>query len=186
MQPETTTLPNSTDDDPGTAATTTLRPPRYWLQLFAFWTVLPFILVPLLDMAWGHPVKFPRLSIFLMMQWWVWVPLTPLVAALGRRFPLRQRQIPAEGSRWDILKHALIHLLASWLIAVTLNLGLAAMAALLPIEWSPVLILSQAFRIFEGFGAFFQILYWSVLAASFALDSIRLSSRPTTSMATAG
>ena len=187
MQPENATPPNSgTDDNAGTAPASALRRPRYWLQLFAFWTLLPFVLVPLLDLTWGHPVKLPPLPIFLMLQWWAWVPLTPLIAALGRRFPLRQPRVPTEGGKWDIAKHALIHLLVSWLIAVTLNLGLAAMASLLPVEWSPALMLGQAFHVFEGFGALFQILYWSVLAANLFLDSIRATSRPTNPLTTAG
>ena len=179
MQPETATLPaamkSTLANNPGESTDRpAFRRPQYWLALFVFWTALPFVLVPVLDMAWGHQVKFPRLTIYMMLQWWAWVPLTPLVAALGRRFPLREAGVPSE-SKWNIVRHALIHLLASWLIAVGLILYLAAMAALMPVEWSAALILSKAFHVFEGFGALFQLVYWAVLAASLALASYQRS-----------
>lgn len=170
MQPEThspaTAIPSTPVEE---TSPRTFPRPRTWLFLAVLWTVLPYILVPLLDMAWGHPVKFPRLPPHLMVQWWVWIPLTPLIVALGRRFPLREP---------GALKHAAIHLLASWLVAIVLTLGLAAMAALVPIGWSPALVLNQALYLFGGFGAVFQILYWSVLGASFGYDWLQRRRRP--------
>ena len=178
MQPETATLPaamrptsataspdRSEEESPRRGAdVTVLRRPLYWLKLFAFWTVLPFVLVPLLDMAWGHPVKLPQLSIYQMLQWWAWVPLSALIVTLGRRFPLREP---------GALKHAAIHFVTSWLVAIVHSLYMAAIAALLPVEWSAELILKGTLQVFVGFGALNQIVYWSVLAVSFALAYVR-------------
>ena len=145
------------------------RRPRSWLFLLGLWTVLPLALATSMDLAMGRPADAPgswQEILHYLLIWCPWVPLTPLVVALGRRFPLRSPRVPL---------HALIHLLASWLVAVALNLYLAAATAVLPVEWSAAEVLSQAFRVFEGFGALSQILYWTVLAASITLASYQRS-----------
>ena len=179
MQPETATLPTAMTPTSANnpASRSAFRRPQTWLLLFAFWTALPFTLATLLDLAWGHPLKFYRLSLFQLLQWWVWVPLTPLVLTLGRRFPLRSPKVPAEGGKWGTVQHFVIHLAASWMVAVGLTVYLAAISALLPVEWSPEAILKHALYAYHGFGALNQIVYWAVLGASLALTAARGSRR---------
>ena len=176
---------------------------QYWLLLFGFWTVLPFLGAALADLAIGHPVSFPRppMVLYVLLLWWAWVPLTPLIVTLGRRFPLREAGVPPEGGKWDrapkggkwnIVKHALIHMLASWLVAFVLSFYMMAMTALIPVipggyaqEWSATLILTNAFKVFEGPGALAQIIYWTVLAVSLTLASYQRSRQRTALLAEA-
>lgn len=154
------------------------RRPRSWLALLGLWTGLPLLVAILADLALGRPVSLPRPGEALqyLFIWWPWVPLTPLVVALGRRFPLRQP---------GALRHAAVHLLASWSVAVVLNLYLAVAAALWPVGWSAQVILNRALYVFEGFGALSQILYWLVLAVTFVLGSYQRSRQRTALLAEA-
>ncbi|MEM7355833.1 MAG: histidine kinase [Acidobacteriota bacterium] len=131
---------------------------RQWLPLAAFWTALPLLMSISADLVAGRAPSVPQGLdlVYATLYWWAWIPLTPYITALGRRFPLRGRRA---------LAHIAAHILASWLIAFALNIALALVLFVLP-EYSAEIALQQAFRVGHGPGALSQILYWLVLAAS--------------------
>ncbi len=135
-----------------------------WLPLLVLWTALPLVVTTSADLVLGQPPSLPKASDlpYLVIIWWPWAILTPVINRLGQRFPIRS----AHG-----IPHAVVHLLASWLVVVVLNLHAALMAFLLNLPWSPRDILHQMFHVFDGIGPLAQLLYWLVLAACATLTA---------------
>ena len=141
------------------------RPPRPWLVVLALWS-----LVGLLDagqlyfsMEWqGKPEPFLRCLQWTMPEYWMWAALTPLILALGRRFPIDRRH-------W--LRRGATHLVAGGAIAA-FHLY-AATSLLWALERPTTPGATYGAYYLRGFFRWFlveNLFYWAVLGAGMAWD----------------
>jgi two-component system, LytTR family, sensor kinase len=92
----------------------------HWLALTAFWTFVGFVFLAYNWLFYyTEGMQMPSaLAIWVVLGWLFWVPLTPLVAFLARRFPLeRARMLPR------LLLH-LLFALAVIVVSVTVFVAL--------------------------------------------------------------
>jgi len=151
--------------------------PKRTRQRLLFWGLLVFVwTIPGLICALqvytngvllgGRPYTTAAILWYALPVWWVWVPLTPLILNLGRRFRIERR-------RWrrSLLVHgpgslvvALLHLLfyAYWI-------DVAA-----PYESRPRPLLERTALLVSDVWLHVDLLaYWAILGGSFALDYYR-------------
>ncbi|HEY8311545.1 MAG TPA: hypothetical protein VIG47_13360, partial [Gemmatimonadaceae bacterium] len=77
----------------GAASDTAMRGVR-WRTIIAIWSLPAFVASYssyVAAGAQGHPIAFWRALAMQCPGWFVWVPLTPVVFALARRFPIERR-----------------------------------------------------------------------------------------------
>jgi two-component system, LytTR family, sensor kinase len=89
-----------------------MRRLRAWLAVWAGWTALALFFAVSTSLTYrstGRPGNWRLTITRSLSEWWIWALLTPVVAALARRFPLH-------GSR--AIRHGAVHLAAGAAIAV--------------------------------------------------------------------
>jgi two-component system, LytTR family, sensor kinase len=77
----------------GAASESAMRGVRWW-TIIAIWSLPAFVASYSSYVSagtQGHPIEFWRALAMQCPGWYVWVPLTPLVFALARRFPVDRR-----------------------------------------------------------------------------------------------
>src|SRR4029079_683724 len=92
-----------------------------------------------------------------LSEWWLWAPLTPLVFALARRFPLHGRRIA---------RNASVHIAAGIVIAVVKILADRALFAWLTGFWMYLLASTLALQ---------MAIYAAVVAAAHGVEYYRRS-----------
>ena len=148
----------------GTDGTRKARPYDVrWATIFAAWS-LPALVASYSTYVsagtQGHPISFWRALVMECPGWYVWVPLTPIVFALARRFPIVRRP----GAR-TIGAHVGLMILATILYTTVYVWS--------TVEFRPSpLTLSRAIveSVFVGSVVMTLVLYAATLATSLALD----------------
>jgi hypothetical protein len=142
-----------------------------WWMIFAAWSI------PALVASYsayvsagtqGHPIAFWRAAAMQCPGWYVWVPLTPIVFALARRFPIA----PRPGIR-AISAHVGLMLLVA-LLYTTVYVWSSVAFRPSPLALSRVVVASE----FVGSVLMTLVLYAATLATCLALDyAVRDSER---------
>ncbi|MEP6621218.1 MAG: histidine kinase [bacterium] len=132
-------------------------------SLIALWSVpalLSTLETVMFSRAAGHPMTPLLAFIAEAPQWYAWALLTPLIAHLGQRVPLRQ---PLRGR--NIAMHVLGSLCASAAVAF-LDAGVNALA-----RPSPVSLLKSTTNWFLGTLPATTLAYFAIVGVSYALRS---------------
>lgn len=152
--------------DPGTTRPWYLR--AFWLT--ALWTV-PGLLYSVQIYQLGLRENIPDISFFgavfhALPIWWFWVPVTPLLVRLARRFPIRSR-----GAIKDIVIHLVISVVVALLVAALAGLWFSASAPFADRDrpwavWTMDLMLSTTLHLYFW-------CYWLIIAAVHFFDHER-------------
>ncbi len=148
------------------------RPSRLgpaWLWIVLLWIALATVNATQIVggmRAVGMQHAWSRLFFAVFASWAVWLLATPLVLALGHRFPPR---------RWRPLHNWIIHLAACFVIGAVYSLWAALLQQQLePFGYAQTYpFLKSAFSVFYGEFHIFLILYAAILAVRYTLESSR-------------
>jgi two-component system LytT family sensor kinase len=133
---------------------------RVWGSVWAAWTVLALLFgasSSLTYLSTGRPANWSLTLGRSFSEWWLWALLTPVVAWLGRRFPLR-------GQTWP--RALAIHAGAGTAIALAKTMADRALFALISGFWMYVLASAFALQL---------VVYAGIVAATHGVEYYRRS-----------
>jgi two-component system, LytTR family, sensor kinase len=119
---------------------------RAWLAIWTGWTALALFFAASTSLSYrstGRPANWSLTIARALSEWWLWALLTPLVAALARRFPLH-------GPRR--LRHVAMHVVCGAAIALVKTVADRAIFGLLTGFWMYWLVSTLALQ-FAIYGA---------------------------------
>lgn len=134
------------------------QPIKRWLLLIAVWNLvgLAFVVQYLVyHFADGVPFRWDQV-VWTMLGWYIWIPLTPFITWLARRFPVEQ-------NRW--LRRVGLHLLIATAISACevafYSFFQVPYRASLGMDVDPI----RLYRILFLRSLFFDVLFYSVIVA---------------------
>jgi two-component system, LytTR family, sensor kinase len=125
-----------------------------WLLVFAGWTALAVFFAASSSLTYVSPGRPPRFGFTLLMsltEWYAWAALTPIVAWLATRFPLR---------RGSIGRSLAVH--------VPLGLLLAVLKLVITRILRAMLVGTTGYFLIDNLATHYAI-YWAIVAAVHAL-----------------
>lgn len=147
---------------------TLIRRWTFWALVLGLWAVPSLIgsLVYYFRMLpTGDPVTWGDAALFQFAAWYPWVPLTPLVLALGRRFSLERSRL------WVALP---VHLAAGLLIGgAQLALALAGMRWMAPGPLERSYLSAYVDWMLPTYLEFAVLIYFTILVLAYAFDYYR-------------
>jgi len=129
-----------------------------WLLVLAGWTVLAIFFAVSSSLTYVITYQPPRWRLTLVMaltEWYAWAVLTPAVAWLARRYPIR---------RGSVTSGLIVHVPAGLILAIV-------KVALTRVLRLPIVPSSEYFQISNL--STHYIMYWALVAASHALTYYR-------------
>ncbi|HEX8183489.1 MAG TPA: histidine kinase [Blastocatellia bacterium] len=137
-----------------------------WLIIFGVWTAVGLFMTSqdyLRQARSNHPVDVLKLLFLMELPFaYLWALLTPMLLRLARRFRIE---------RGRLLRHSLIHILASILLSVSTMVGISTVSNYLFVEpaerqFTLTKLLYSIYNYFD----YYILIYWLILMISHAFD----------------